>query len=329
MNNKELLNSTDSTLYKELSDKYPFAQVFPILYLKSLSLQNNIHFEEELKKYAFRITDRAKLYDLIHLSEEVSITLNDEKPVENVSFELVEVIDVEAIAEPNQDESTKAPIGTLTEIVLPKTEISSKNEEIIEFESEEEGSVEKLEVKLTEKEVEEVTQEDSVVLEKEILSHIIASSYSLELEEKGFESKKEVENISFENNETQEKINLNENRSFSSWLKINSVSKENEKTEKEPEIEKEIVKEQLINNFIQNEAKIGKPKAEFFSAPKKAKESVDEDKLIYSETLANIFALQGNFPKAIKAFEQLCLTIPEKKLYFAKKIEELNKKINS
>jgi hypothetical protein len=39
--------------------------------------------------------------------------------------------------------------------------------------------------------------------------------------------------------------------------------------------------------------------------------------------------MQGNFPKAIKAFEQLCLTFPEKKTYFVQKIEELKNKANS
>jgi hypothetical protein len=326
MNNIELLNSTDSSLLKDLSEKYPYAQVFPILYLKSLSLQNNIHFEEELKKYAFRITDRAKLFDLIHLSNDVSIPAEDANPAENF---VSEVLEDETIVEITKETKENEIIEILPEIVTPEVEILAKNEEIIEFESEGEGSQENLEVNIPENEVEEFPNEDSTALEKEILSHIIASSYSLELEEKVNDAKIEVENISSQRNEAKEKIDLNENRSFSSWLHINSLSKQNEKTEKEPEIEKEIVKEQLINNFIQNEVKIGKPKAEFFSAPKKAKESVDEDKLIYSETLANIFALQGNFPKAIKAFEQLCLTIPEKKLYFAKKIEELNKKINS
>ena len=69
-------------------------------------------------------------------------------------------------------------------------------------------------------------------------------------------------------------------------------------------------------------------KNEFYSAPKKAKESISEEKLIYSETLANIYQMQGNYPKAILAFQQLMLTIPEKKRYFAEKIKELNKKIN-
>ena len=46
-----------------------------------------------------------------------------------------------------------------------------------------------------------------------------------------------------------------------------------------------------------------------------------------SETLAKIFAVQGNYPKAIFAYEQLILLIPEKKAFFASQIQELKKKI--
>ncbi|NBX81313.1 MAG: hypothetical protein EBQ94_13240, partial [Flavobacteriales bacterium] len=56
-----------------------------------------------------------------------------------------------------------------------------------------------------------------------------------------------------------------------------------------------------------------KPKKEFFSPSKKAKESVDENKMPVSETLAKIFALQGNYPKSIYVYEQLILIFPEKK----------------
>jgi hypothetical protein len=47
-----------------------------------------------------------------------------------------------------------------------------------------------------------------------------------------------------------------------------------------------------------------------------------------SETLAKIFALQGNFPKAIFAYQQLILINPEKKIFFASQIVELQKKLN-
>jgi hypothetical protein len=94
-----------------------------------------------------------------------------------------------------------------------------------------------------------------------------------------------------------------------------------------------------VNQFIKDEPKLSrpskeeiidiKPKTEFFSPVKKAKESLEISTMPVSETLAKIFALQGNFPKAIFAYEQLCLINPEKKIFFASRIEELKKKLNT
>ena len=60
-----------------------------------------------------------------------------------------------------------------------------------------------------------------------------------------------------------------------------------------------------------------------------AKESIDENKMPVSETLAKIFALQGNYPKSIYVYEQLILIFPEKKSFFATQIKNLKKKLNS
>ena len=87
--------------------------------------------------------------------------------------------------------------------------------------------------------------------------------------------------------------------------------------------------DKIIDTFIQDDPKISQPKKEFYSPIKQAKKSLDSENLQYTETLANILSIQGNYPKAILAFEQLCLTIPEKKTYFVQKIKELKEKLNS
>ena len=50
---------------KSLSEKYPYSQVFSILYLKGLKRNGDFHFDDELAKQSYRITDRVQLYNLI------------------------------------------------------------------------------------------------------------------------------------------------------------------------------------------------------------------------------------------------------------------------
>lgn len=56
-----------------------------------------------------------------------------------------------------------------------------------------------------------------------------------------------------------------------------------------------------------------------------AAKSIAMDNNIITETFALVLAIQGNTKKAIEVYEKLCLKYPEKKSYFAAKIEELRK----
>ncbi|MFV0592606.1 MAG: tetratricopeptide repeat protein [Draconibacterium sp.] len=51
--------------------------------------------------------------------------------------------------------------------------------------------------------------------------------------------------------------------------------------------------------------------------------SVSENDELITETLANIFFQQKNYDKAIDAFEKLSLKYPEKSIYFASRIKEI------
>ena len=99
-------------------------------------------------------------------------------------------------------------------------------------------------------------------------------------------------------------------KSFNNWLKMADGK---EKTEKE----------ERTSTMIP----IEKQKRDFYSPIKKAKESIDENKMPVSETLAKIFILQGNYPKAIYVYEQLILLYPEKKNIFASQIKHLSIKL--
>ena len=54
-----------------------------------------------------------------------------------------------------------------------------------------------------------------------------------------------------------------------------------------------------------------------------AKMSLAENEDFVTETLAKIYAQQGNFKRAISAYEKLSLKFPEKNDYFARLVQKL------
>ena len=80
----------------------------------------------------------------------------------------------------------------------------------------------------------------------------------------------------------------------------------------------------LIDEFISENPVISPvQKKEFYSPVEKGKESISDTNLPFSETLAKIFAKQGNKEMAIKAYKNLMLKYPEKSTYFAGLIKNL------
>lgn len=108
--------------------------------------------------------------------------------------------------------------------------------------------------------------------------------------------------------------------SFSSWLK--QMAGTNRPTE-EPAAE-EYDREALIKKFIETDPQISKPqKASFYSAVEMARKSTEERDDIVSETLASVYAQQGDIARATRIYQKLCLLYPEKSSYFAALIKNL------
>jgi hypothetical protein len=84
----------------------------------------------------------------------------------------------------------------------------------------------------------------------------------------------------------------------------------------------------LIDAFIKQQAPAPATKAEFFTPQQAAKRSLDDKAGLVTETLARVYAQQGNLPKAIEAYKRLALKYPEKSAYFAALQKELEGQLN-
>jgi hypothetical protein len=281
--------------FKEIIGLYPYASVFAIAYLRGLKKMEHIQFEEELHHHAFKIANRHLLYQLVmQTGDTIEIEAGTETEAET---EAVAVAETEAVVE--------AVVETVVEtetIVEAVTEVETEAETVVETETEElihsgPQTTERVDTELetlinasaaTTTFIHEFNQQSAEVDPELPKNELLKESRSLP-------SQAEIENTP---------------KSFNQWLTLG------EKTNN-PELESE--KTTMIP--------MEKPKREFYSPSKKAKESIDSNKMPVSETLAKIFVLQGNYPKAIYVYEQLIIIYPKKKSIFASQIKQLSNKL--
>lgn len=108
------------------------------------------------------------------------------------------------------------------------------------------------------------------------------------------------------------------------------VAGEMDPTDKREELLENRSSEAIIDQFIRTSPRIvPQPKAEFYSPAVQARKSLEEHEDLVSETLAGIYADQGNIQKARQSYERLILLHPEKKAYFAALIQNLQQHTGS
>jgi hypothetical protein len=97
----------------------------------------------------------------------------------------------------------------------------------------------------------------------------------------------------------------------------------NETTDPVPAEEIKALQVALIDQFILNQPTLAKPKrSELDDSPQEDLSEI-EYSLPVSETVAILLTKQGKYLQAIELYEKLSLIKPEKRLYFASRISEL------
>lgn len=328
------LGLAEAASLKSLSEKHPYAAVFSLLYLTALSNGKSIDLDTALQQHAYRLSDRTQLYQLLNNREGLSVN------------ELAELTEETVVESPAADPIQ--PIAPIIEMPIETSsmevthEIEVTHEEVVDQEEETEITLDIAE--------EEASTSPIVALEHfETITDAFTREQAFDLNETEPISKenqseeihteeqtKEIQPIEIADEpllafikpeekfvEVDQKLEDGEKRSFTSWLKSSATEKVNPSP---LEFEKKKVDE-IIEEFIKEEPSITRAKTDFFSPYKKAKESLDENAVPISETLAKIYAAQGNYPKAIHVYHQLMLSFPEKKSLFAVQIDTLKKKI--
>jgi len=121
--------------------------------------------------------------------------------------------------------------------------------------------------------------------------------------------------------------------SFSEWLSFTETGKLEKhetpsKPKEEPQAEKRSTIE-LIDHFLTQADDVPKKKAEFFNPRKVAAKGDEGDFTVISETLANIYFQQEKYELSKQAYEALKLKYPEKSVYFAARLKEIEDKLTS
>ena len=306
-----------------LLKEYPFFESAHLLYTKGLHKYQSINYSKQLRKTAVIANSRSVLYELINKVE--SNKINAEVIIEPTEVEKVESKqEISPVTVTNNDIKV-IYVNTVSNPIIPS------EKEIVSIEQ---PNKELDIVKTIENETEVPVEEFNIdklnkSIEQEINKEIVSSYVQTEIIKTPQLNKEEVQKPS----------------SFTDWLKTIQkeshtfqtetskndsikIQKNDKKEVESPKKEKKSIvfeqKKQLIDKIIESDPgriKLGTNK--FFTPATDAKQSLLENEHLVTETLAKIYALQGNISKAIRAYEILSLKFPQKSVYFASLIEKL------
>jgi hypothetical protein len=327
----ELLSDEQLLELREAVARFPFFGAAQIALTQAFKARGDMQFTDQLSQAAIYTGHRAALYHRlkgINGDKTPTVPLSP-APIEETQSLASKIIDDEAPIETVDIESSE-PAANLEPIVEDK--VQEIEQEKIETEINEENSSMKF--------------SELDPLQAQILVNAVNTSIELEVQPlHDAEQQKESANSSLEPDDEQSYAAIiyrraqrkhllpSEQTSLGADAGAETESLERQLTPRSPAISLGIQRitapdskhqqRQLVDRFIHHEPQIARGKVGDYTTGNIAKESLEEDFSMVTETMAILFAKQGKLDKARKAFRKLMEQHPEKSVYFATQLKNL------
>ncbi len=337
---------------QKLVEDYPWFVHGQMLFSKSLQLLNDSNFDEQLHKTSVYTPDREILYNLITIPA-VS-TENETSIASPFSIDAKGITTVDSKTETKitpqeswkQLKEEKIKFRLLDNEAKKKEETGGENSSILKIVTVDDD-LEKSEVNsenISPVSLEEKHESQRVfdTLEKNIITDAVSRVIEKEVEEQLPEPVSVEEPVTVGNPKL-EPEEVIEYSSYTSlilkrakelqYIKNDDVAdfKKNDTLEtlgsfdhKEKSLKEK--KKKLLDRFIALSPKITRGKLDDYEPVNLGEESLKESDFFITETMARIYAQQGKIGKAKKTYQLLSLKYPEKSVYFAAQIKNLDKK---
>jgi len=340
----QLIASPEKLQKEQISDlqnlisEYPYFTSAHLLLTKAFFESENLNFENQLRLSAAYAGDRKKLHDLLYFGKGIGDEVSESTDGQSSDFKSTDLETIDSqktetgIIDENDQTQTSVPersLRTDADSSVEKPEAGSLKLDTLEENAGLDPRPSDLPTE--QREVDEQAQADQDFLDAQVMSAAIGNSIVDELET-GVGNSESQEEVSREESEEKKKTEFDEAapHSFSAWLRhYSGAVYQGEGGNGNLESESDKLKSNPVIKSISDQAKQIQEKAEFYSASKMAKLSVTESDDLVTETLAKVFEDQGKYDKAIKAYEKLRLKFPEKSVYFAGRINAVEKKLKS